>query len=315
MTDEKTDRYLYDPTAPPSDEVTQIERMLAPLRYAGAKPVSFRRRRRSLAFLAAAAMVILLVGGAGLWLWTWPSERPWTVENGSIDRLAVGETVDATQSLLVRVARIGWMRVAEGSVLTLLSTKSNHHRLAMTEGTVHVSIWAPPRSVAVRTPSGDVVDFGCEFILHVDPNVTRVDVVSGWVRLDNERGEVLVPGGASSSMARSGMPSVPVFKSAPREFAEAIRSLERSFSAADVEKAARSARRRDVLTLLVMARRHPPVRDRFVSRAAELMPPRNAELVTRARGGDAPAVESWISELPLPPVTSWVPNWRDRLLR
>lgn len=315
MTDEKTDRYLNDPTAPPSDEVAEIERMLAPLRYAGARPVPFRRRRRSLAFLAAAAMVVLLIGGAGVWLWTWPSARPWAVENGSIDRLAVGETVDASQSLLVRVARIGWMRVAEGSVLTLLSTESNHHRLAMTEGTVHVSIWAPPRSVAVRTPSGDVVDFGCEFILHVDPNVTRVDVVSGWVRLDNERGEVLVPGGASSAMARSGMPSVPVFKSAPREFAEAIRSLEGSFSAAAVENAARSARRRDVLTLLVMARRHAPVRDRFVSRAAELMPPRNAELVTRARGGDAAAFESWIGELPLPPVTSWVPNWRDRLLR
>ena len=315
MSNDRTDRYLYDPDAPPSDEVTEIERMLAPLRYAGARPLPFRARRRSLAFLAAAAMVVLLLGGTAFWLWSWPTARPWTVEDGSIDKLAVGQTVDANQSLLVRVARIGWMRVAEGSVLTLLSTESNHHRLAMTEGTVHVSIWAPPRSVAVRTPSGDVVDFGCEFILHVDPKVTRVDVVSGWVRLDNERGEVLVPGGASSAMTKAGVPSVPVFKSAPREFAEAIRSLEDSFSAGAVENAARSARRRDVLTLLVMARRNASVRDRFVSRAAELMPPRNAGIVMRARGGDAAAFESWIGDLPLPPVTSWVPNWRDRLLR
>src|SRR5687768_5777502 len=183
MNDDKTERYLYDPAAPPSDEVTEIERMLAPLRYAGARPLPFRARRRSFTFLAAAAMVILLAGGAGLWLWTWPSARPWTVENGSIDKLAVGETVDANQSLLVRVARIGWMRVAEGSVLTLLSTESNHHRLAMSEGTLHVSIWAPPRSVAVQTPAGEVTDLGCEFIVRADASATSVEVVSGWVRL------------------------------------------------------------------------------------------------------------------------------------
>ncbi|MGZ8868976.1 MAG: hypothetical protein ACXW2P_11585, partial [Thermoanaerobaculia bacterium] len=227
MKDEKTDSYLFDPSAPPTDEVREIEERLAPLRYKVPKRVPTRSRRRSFAFLAAAAMLVLMVGGAGIWFWTWPSERPWTVETGSIDRMAVGQTVDANESLLVRVARIGWMRVAEGSVLTLLSTESNHHRLAMTAGTVHVSIWAPPRSVAVRTPAGDVVDFGCEFILHVNATVTSVDVVSGWVRLDNERGEVLVPGGAESSMTKGGLPSVPVFRSAPREFSVAIRALER----------------------------------------------------------------------------------------
>lgn len=315
MNDDKTGSYLFDPSAPPTEEVREIEERLAPLRYKAPKRRPPRSSRRSFAFLAAAATIVLLLGAAAVWFWTWPSERPWTVEAGSIDRMAVGQTVDANESLLVRVARIGWMRVAEGSVLTLLSTESNHHRLAMTEGTVHVSIWAPPRSVAVRTPAGDVVDFGCEFILHVNPTVTSVDVVSGWVRLDNERGEVLVPGGAESSMTKGGLPSVPVFRSAPREFSRAIRRLEREWSAQAVESAAATARRRDVLTLLLMARRNPMLRDRFIGRAAELMPPRRADTVARARRGDAGAIDLWIGELPLPPVTSWVPNWRDRLLR
>lgn len=315
MNDEKTDAYLFDPSAPPTGEVREIEEMLAPLRYKAPTRLPSRARRSSLAFLAAAAMLVLLAGSASIWFWTWPSERPWTVETGSIDRMAVGQTVDANESLLVRVARIGWMRVAEGSVLTLLSTESNEHRLAMTEGTVHVSIWAPPRSVAVRTPAGEVVDFGCEFILHVNARVTNVEVVSGWVRLDNERGEVLVPGGAESSMTKGGLPSVPLFKSARPEFSTAIRGLEREWSAVAVESAVRAARRRDVLTLLLMAQRKPMLRDRFIARAAELMPPRGADTVPRARQGDAAAIEAWIGELPLPPVTSWVPNWRDRLLR
>ena len=312
MSDDKTERYLFDPHADVSDEVREIEEILRPLRYE--RPLRVVRPRKFYAF-AAAAMIVLVVCGAALWLWTWPSERPWVVEAGSIDRMQVGQKVDANESLLVRVARIGWMRVAEGSVLTLLSTKSNHHRLAMSEGTLHVSIWAPPRSVAVQTPAGEVTDLGCEFIVRADANTTSVDVVSGWVRLDNERGESLVPGGATSSMTATGIPAVPVFKSAPREFAEAVRSLERSGPDAAVDVAIRTARRRDVLTLLVMAKRNAELRDRFVTRAAELMPTRRPETAARARRGESAAFEQWIGELPLPPVTSWVPNWRDRLLR
>lgn len=312
MNEDKTDRYLFDPHAEVSDEVREIEEMLRPLRYG--KPLRVARPRKFYA-LAAAAMIVMILGGVAVWLWTWPSERPWIVEAGSIDRMQVGQEVDADESLLVRVARIGWMRVSEGSVLTLLSTKSNHHRLAMSEGTLHVSIWAPPRSVAVQTPAGEVTDLGCEFIVRADAKTTSVDVVSGWVRLDNERGESLVPGGATSSMTAGALPTVPVFKSAPREFAEAVRSLERVWGDAAVDVAIRTARRRDVLTLLVMAERDARLRDRFVTRAAEMMPPRSAETVAAARRGNADAFEQWIGDLPLPPVTSWVPNWRDRLLR
>ncbi|HUP50347.1 MAG TPA: FecR domain-containing protein, partial [Thermoanaerobaculia bacterium] len=205
--DEKTDRYLFDPASEPVEEVREIERLLAPLRYAGARR---RRRPRWRVALAAAAMLILFFAAGALWLWTWPSDRAWRVVAGPIEALPVGQRVSTDSSLLVRVARIGWMRVGEGSEVTLLSTSSNHHRLAVAEGTLHVSVWAPPRSVAVRTPSGEVIDFGCEFILRVDAAETSVDVVSGWVRLDNEAGEVLVPGGASSVMRRSGLPSVPL---------------------------------------------------------------------------------------------------------
>jgi hypothetical protein len=197
------------------------------------------------------------------------------------------------------------MKVGKGSVLTLRSTGSNRHRLAMTEGTIHVSVWAPPRSVAFTTPSGEVIDFGCEFILNVEREVSRVDVISGWVQLDNGSGEVLVPGGATSEMTRSGVPGVPIFKSADPAFQAAARSH-------DIETLVRTARRRDVLTLLVLAERGIG-RDQLVTRAAELMPPRSPDIVARARRGESEAFWEWVEQLPLPPAKAWVRNWRDRL--
>ncbi|HUP50309.1 MAG TPA: hypothetical protein VNA04_16145, partial [Thermoanaerobaculia bacterium] len=150
--------------------------------------------------------------------------------------------------------------------------------------------------------------------LRVDAAETSVDVVSGWVRLDNEAGEVLVPGGASSVMRRSGLPSVPLFSSATAGFKAAVRALEGDSGprAPALETALRDARRRDVLTLLILARRGAPERDTLLVRAAELMPPRSPATLARARAGDDSAVTAWIDELPLPP-RNWVPNWRDRL--
>lgn len=308
MNDDKVDRYLFDPSAPPADEVRELEDLLAPLRYdADARPltvVPFRRRMQPL--MAVAAALVLVAAGLAAWIWTWPSQKPWDVVSGPIEALPVGRTVQAADSLLVRVARIGWMKVAKGSLLTLNSTRSNHHRLAMTEGTIHVSVWAPPRSVAFTTPAGEVIDFGCEFILNVERQVTRVDVVSGWVQLDNGNGEVLVPGGAISEMTLSGLPTVPVFKTAHPEFRAAARTH-------DVETLVRTARRRDVLTLLLLAERGIG-RDRLVTRAAELMPPRSPEIGARALRGEREAYWQWVEQLPLPPAKSWVRNWRDRLL-
>ena len=317
--DEKIDAYLIDPAAPPSAEVSGIERSLGALRFDPmAQPLVVRPlRRRPWRMLAAAAAVLAFVAaGVSIWIWTWPSNRSWQVVSGPVESLKVGEqvSVGSDASLVVRVARIGWMRVGGGSAVTLDSTRSNHHRLSVSEGTVHVSIWAPPWSLAVRTPAGEVIDFGCEFILRVEDGVTNVDVVSGWVRAANASGAVLVPGGASSVMTRSGLPSVPLFQSATPEFKAAVRVLEDASAPRDqaLATALREARRRDVLTLLLLGQRNPTEREALVVRASQLMPPRSQATLLRARRGDDEALEAWIRELPLPPL-NWVPNWRDRL--
>ena len=310
MNDEKIDRYLFDPQAQPAEEVQQLEEILAQHRFdSRANPFRMVQWRRRLVPLFAAAAVLLLITGMAVWLWTWPSQRPWTVVSGSLPTLPVGSTVKASDALRVRVARIGWMQVSQGSVVTLRSTRSNRHRLAVAAGTIHVSVWAPPGSIGVTTPEGEVIDLGCEFVLNVDGQATRLDVISGWVELDNGFAEVLVPGGATSEMTASGYPTAPVFKTADPAFRAAVRELEHGSPGA-VETVVGKARRRDVLTLLVLAQRGIE-RERLVQRAAELMPPRSPQTVERARRGESDAISEWIGELPLPPTKSWIRNWRD----
>jgi hypothetical protein len=322
MNDDKVDAYLFDPTAEGADEVRDIEARLQPLRWsAEARPLPLSRGQARLPVLhytrrvafALAAVLVLVFAGVAFWLWTWPAGRSWRATSGSIASLPVGQVVQPSTSTRVRIARIGWMDIAAQSAVTLLSTRSNEHRLAMSAGRVHVSVWAPPRSVAVRTPSGNVVDLGCEFIVNADDKRTSVDVVSGWVQLDNEVGEVVVPGGATSEMRRSRRPTVPVFRTATPSFQTAMRQLDdRADAPATALRIVLSeARRRDVFTLLVLAMRRPADRQGILERAAQLMPPRDATVLLRARRDDN-AVWTWVHELPLPPEKGWVRNWRDR---
>jgi hypothetical protein len=276
--------------------------------------MTMRRRFVTRQVFALAAILVLVFAGVAFWLFTWPDGRSWRATSGSISALPVGRVVQPSTSTRVRIARIGWMDIAGQSAVTLLSTRSNDHRLSMSAGRVHVSVWAPPRSVALRTPSGNVTDLGCEFIVNADEKRTSVDVVSGWVQLDNEVGDVVVPGGATSEMRRSRRPSVPVFRTATPPFREAMRQLDDRTDAPSsaLGVVLQQARRRDVFTLLILAMRRPAERDAIVTRAAQLMPPRDETIVLRARRGDDGAVWTWVHELPLPPEKGWVRNWRDR---
>jgi hypothetical protein len=268
--------------------------------------------------LALAAAVVLVAGaGWATWRWSWPEGRPWDVATsaGSGSRLAIGATLatDRFESAMVRIARIGTMQVLGGSSVTLRSTSSNRHRLVMQEGSVRVSVWAPPSSIAFRTPAGDVIDMGCEFELSVTRDASHVRVSSGWVQLDNLHGETLVPAGASSLMTERVRPGVAVYDDALPGFREAVRAHEADPSdPIAVERIVELARTRDVLTLLQLARLRSRAIDRFVARAAELFPPPDPADRARALSGDGIAIDRWKSALPLPPPKgSWLWNWRD----
>src|SRR5688572_24268489 len=326
--DDKTLDYLWDPAAPEDPDVRAIERQLKPLRFDPSahplklSPRSDRRQVAGIVWKFAAAAAILVATGAGFsqWRFSWPSGRAWSVTGQSASassRLEVGGTLEVPSSgrALVDVARIGTMRVEGGSRVTLRSTQGTRHRLRMEAGQIHVRVWAPPSSVAFQTPTGDVIDMGCEFDLQVEADVSRLQVRSGWVQMENTLGESLIPAGASGEMRSDLLPGVPVFDSAGPAFLAAVRQLERTGDPASLRRVVESARVEDVLTLLVLAARSTPGTDQLAARAAELFPPPSGVTVGQVVRGDRDAVWLWKDTLPLPPTKGWLRNWKDALPR
>lgn len=328
--DERLQNYLWDPAAPADPEVEAIERQAAPLGFdPAARPLTVPRRdgprvRRSVprhvaARLALAAALIIAVGsGYFLWRWTWPEGRAWSVTStrGSArENLQVGQTLVVAESdqALVGIARIGTMRVEGGGSIALRATGGLRHRLRMDRGTAHVRIWAPPMTVVLDTPSGEVIDVGCEFFLTVTDTESAVRVLSGWVQLENSIDEILIPEGASSAMSPGRAPGVPVYDDAAPAFEAAVRSLEAGGGELAARDAARFARKRDVMTLLVLADRSLPGDDVLLKRAADLSPPPAGITVNSILRGDRRSLWRWHRSLPLPPPKSWIRNWRDGL--
>ena len=321
--------YLWDPHAAPDPDVQGVEQTLAGLRFDPSRrplpgPAPLRRRRvpRPMAALAVAASLLVVAGaaGAGLWAWRlhWPEGRAWTMETGTATiPVDVGREISLPSGAgeragaVANIARIGSMRIGPRTSFELRATRDARHRVRLAQGFLHVRVFAPPVSVVVETPAGDVVDMGCEFLLMADASRSEVVVVSGWVQMENEVGEVMVPEGATSTMTPGKAPSVPTFHDAPEGFRVAAAQLEHSPTAVDA--LVRLARPRDVYTLLQLALRHPDAAEPLLRRAAELSPPPGDVTVGRILRGDRSALWAWSDSLPLPPPKKWWRHWRDAL--
>lgn len=314
--------YLWDPRAEPDAPVQAVEQTLAGLRFDPARrplalpaPAGRRRFVRPAMALAVAAS-LLLAAGTGLWAWrlTWPDGRGWQMSHGAETKpIDVGRVIALTgdAGAMANIARIGSMRVGPGTSFELRATRDARHRLRLSDGSLHVRVFAPPLSVVVETAAGEVIDMGCEFVLDADATRSHVVVLSGWVQMENEAGAVMVPEGATSTMRPGAAPSVPVFNDAPPGFRDAVAGLTQSSAGVDV--LVRLARPRDVYTLLQLALRHQSDADALLRRAAELSPPPGDVTVGRILRGDEAALWAWSDSLPLPAPKQWWRHWRDVL--
>jgi ferric-dicitrate binding protein FerR (iron transport regulator) len=341
--DESRDRedYLWDPASKPAPEVQDVERRLAAMRFDAAQrplrlpvPAPVERRPFLRPLLALAAMLALVAIGASslwVWRWSWPAGAAWPVTIERQSSPGIAETsqlpqdrpllLDGTATARIRIARIGTMRVAPGSTLTVVETTSQRHRVVLDRGSVNVRVWAPPGRFALKTPAGNVIDLGCVFDLTVDAaGASVVRVHTGWVQMENGWGESLVPAGTSSVMAAATRPGVPVYDDAAPAFGSNVRAIERAAAGGApngaIDTVLQTARPRDVLTLLTLARlREGSERRALLERAEVLFPPPPTVSVNAIVGGDIDQLWRWYGTLDLPAAKSWWLNWRDALPR
>lgn len=276
----------------PADVWTLIDGRLTALRPA---PVVLWWRR------AAATVALLVVAVAGVY-WSWDgSPGPWAVSRGDgrATRMAEGEVIETTtETARITVGDIGTVDVAPATRVRLGVVGPQAYRLALASGTIHARISAPPRVFVVETPSSTLVDLGCAYTAQIDAaGAGELRVTEGWVSLEWDGRESLVPAGAMCRMRPGAGPGTPYFADAP----DALRQAVAAFDAGDAGVLAmvlEAARTRDTLTLWhLLSRVDRPARARVFDRIARLAPPPPTVSRDQVLALDRAALTHWREEL------------------
>ena len=252
--------------------------------------------------MKAAAAVLVLLSSWGVWLVYSNRADGILIENGKpawrvkrLDgaptvgterisnngELAVGEWLetDANSRAQIDVSSIGNVDIDENTRVRLLETRPTEHRLELARGKMSAHIWAPPRLFFVNTPSAVAADLGCAYTLEVDDQGSSLlRVTSGWVALELENRESIVPAGAACETRPSLGPGTPYFEDASSVFRQSLKTVDFDPDAHTRSSALASildqARPRDTLTLWhLLARVDGEDRARVYDRMATLSPP------------------------------------------
>jgi len=249
---------------------------------------------------AAAAAVLLLVSSWGVWLVysnraneILADKRAWRVKRldgtptvgaeriSNNGELAVGEWLetDGKSKAQIAVSSIGSVEIDENTRVRLLETQPTEHRLELARGKMSAHIWAPPRLFFVNTPSAVAADLGCAYTLEVDDEGSSLlRVTSGWVALELQDRESVVPAGAACETRPTLGPGTPYFEDASEVFRQSLKKVDFDTDAYTRNAALVSildqSRPKDTLTLWnLLARVNGDDRARVYDKMAALSPP------------------------------------------
>jgi len=250
--------------------------------------------------MKAAAAVLVLFSTWGVWLvysnranQMLADNRAWRVQRldgtpmvgteriSNNGELSVGEWLetDGNSRAQIAVGSIGSVEVDENTRVRLLQTQPTEHRLELARGKMSAHIWAPPRLFFVNTPSAVAADLGCAYTLEVDEQGSSLlRVTSGWVALELQNRESVVPAGAACETRPTLGPGTPYFEDASAVFRQSLKTVDFDPDAHTRSTALVSildqARPRDTLTLWhLLARVDGEDRARVYDRMAALAPP------------------------------------------
>jgi ferric-dicitrate binding protein FerR (iron transport regulator) len=325
-----SDDYLWDGSGPPDPDVQRLEALLGRLRTPLADrpaprlprpPVRWRTLRYLGPALAAAAAMLLMIGvtlrtrSVASWEVANLAGQP-RVESSTLagsGRITVGQTLvtDGRSQARMTVATIGQVTIDTNTRVRLVATRDGHHRLALEHGTLRAVINAPPGQFIVNTPSATATDLGCAYTLHVDEDgAGYLSVTSGWVALDLNGRESLVPVGASCRTDAQRGPGTPSYDDADPEMRRALDDFDDARDAA-----ARSAALRvvlahtgpgDAMTLWhLISRVEPPDRPAIVDALADLLPMPPGVTRDAVLRLDRSALDQWWNALGLGEANWW----------
>ena len=320
------ENYLWDKSGEPDPEIARLEDLLAPL----ACPVTVTNRVRGRYWRAthwwlAAAAALILVASCAWWLGTPSPQAAWRVAAASGSPRAGGRYLDtrgtvysgqlletdSDSRITLQSESVGEVELEPESRLRVESATAGNRRLALQQGTIHATIWAPPERFVVDTPSAKAIDLGCAYRLHVDPNGDGLLTVEvGWVAFQFHGIESFIPAGAACSTRRKSGPGLPYFLDASDRFRAAVEEYDSGERDNEIDAILTDARPQDALTLWHLLERLPSSqRGRVYDRFAVLAPlPAN---VTRERivRGDPAALDAAWNALDLGN-TDWWRHWR-----
>lgn len=275
-------------------------RELEPLLAEQSETQSYRPSVWTLQMKAAAAVVLFLLSSMGIWL-IYSSrgneisadKRAWRVRRldgapkvgaeriSNNGELAVGEWLetDGNSRAQIAVSSIGNVDIDENTRVRLLETRPTEHRLELARGKMSAQIWAPPRLFFVNTPSAVAADLGCAYTLEVDDHGgSLLRVTSGWVALQLQARESIVPAGAACETRPVLGPGTPYFEDSSAGFREALKKVD--FDSDPTTRSAalsvmlQQSRPRDTLTLWhLLARVDIEDRARVYDTMAAFSPP------------------------------------------
>jgi hypothetical protein len=276
---------------------------------AGPEQVQRLRRPIWIAALAAAAALLLAV-----FIWYRIPKQGWQVVRvagepsisskpmSAIAKIGVGQWLqtDSSSRARINVGNIGTVEIAPNTRIQVVAAQPDRQRLKLAQGEISASVSAPPRLFFVDTPAAKAVDLGCAYTMKADPDGNGLlRVTLGWVSLEWDGRESLVPAGASCRTRPKIGPGTPFFDDASPSLAGALADFDFNRGgdpALDI--VLKEARVRDTLTLWhLLSRVNPAARERVYNRMVDLVPlPKGVEK-DRALQLDPKTLEFWREDL------------------
>jgi hypothetical protein len=144
-------------------------------------------------------------------------------------QLRIGQWIETDANSRAKLAEssIGEVSVEPNSQLRLKAADATDHRLELKRGTMSAFIWAPPRLFFVDTPAARAIDLGCAYTMTVADNGDgELHVTLGYVALEHDGREALIPAHAKCATRRGFGPGTPFDEDAPEPLQAALRRFD-----------------------------------------------------------------------------------------